>query len=457
MARKENDEKSGFLAFFAGLKNLRNYKWTGLALVLVFLAVGGFVAWIFMKSAADKLAGGGDYDQSGVGGASYGEGPAGKAGKEEVYFASEEELAKADPALKKELLDSSRGAALPAAGPAGGVEGGGSVPGPGGSAASNNSFAGPRPFEVPGPGAGAKKDGSAERSPASGSGPADKFILREIALARLKGGRATNAADQKPEELRAGVPVRLMQSKSGAPGGGLVKKPGISVVEALKSAFKSSIHGARLSSKDAARVWIAKAFDANPDYAYSLAYEEKMKAKLDLMNPNSIPKYLREQNLNVIDAKSLGVSDAGRPAIDDESTRESLKGDKDYQDKKDGAYLAKALFMPLGPFTGSAGNPGDTPARDSGALPMAADTGGGKVFSDPAAAQTLRDIGLEDYVATNGYGAECGCTPQSPCSCLPPNSFTKKKCPAYGPLPPGDSCAPGLSPGVTAGDFPAAK
>ncbi|MFA6433156.1 MAG: hypothetical protein WCW52_00525 [Elusimicrobiales bacterium] len=416
----KSDEDRGSRASFFLPKGPGSYKWTGLALVLVFLSVGGFVAWVAMKNAADKLAGGGNYNQLSANSAAPGSGPAAKAEKEGEFFASEEELAKADPALKKELLDGSAGASGAAApgtaGPAGGAGTGDPSSGAGGFVAHS-------------------------QAPRSGSD--GKLLVKEITLGRLNGGRTSGTAELRPEETKGNAPARLAQSKSGAPGGA-AGGPKVSVMEALKSAFKANLYGARLASQDAARGWIAKTFDANSDAAYSLVYDEKVKAKLDRVDPRSIPKFLREQDLNASDARTLGVSAVGKPELDAEGTKESLKGDKDYQDKKASRSLAKALFTPLGPFTGS-GGAGDGASADK------AESGG---FADPDAAQTLQNIGLEDYVATEGYGAECGCTAKAPCCCLPPNSLNAQQCPEYGPFLPTDPCSPGYNAGGASGDFP---
>jgi len=428
MASEEDEERGGFWFSFPGLKNIRNYKWLSTALVLAFLIVGGFVAWFTMKNAANKLTGGGNYNSLSANGASYGEGFAAKTEKEEGFFASEEELAKADPAFKKELLDNPAAAALPVSGKAGGAEGGNFNSGAGG--------------------------GSGSRSSAQGSGLSDRLNVRAIHLGQLNGGQASKATALRPEEVRGGISAATAQSKNGAPGAGLAKGPKISVMEALKSAFKANLYGARLASQDSAKSWIAKAFDANHDAELSLEYDEKVKAKLDRVNPGSIPNFLRDQNMDATDAKSLGVSSVGKPELDKDGTKESLKEDKDYQEKKESSDLAKALFTPLGPFTGS-GDAGDNPAADTGQPSTDSGNDDFSSFSNPDDVQTLQDIGVEDYVATEGYGAECGCTPQSPCCCLPPNSANGQPCPMYGPFLPDDPCGAGLYNGAPVGDFPA--
>ena len=441
MASEENDEKCGFWASFSGPKSAKSYKWVSTALVLVFLVVGGLVAWVAMKSAANKLAGGsGKYNQLSANTASYGEGSAAKTENEAGFFASEEELAGADPALKRELFGNSAGAAGQTAtadavsypaGQAAGDEGGDYSSGSGGSVA-----------------------------PPLGSRLADKLLVREANLGQSGGGQASKGSALRSEEGSGNVSVRLAQAKNGAPGGGLIKGPRTSVMNALKSAFKANLYGARLSSQDAAKGWIAKAFDANPDAPYSLEYDEKVKAKLDRVNPNTIPKFLREQNVNATEAKSLGVSEVSKPEMDREGTKESLKEDKDYQNKKSSQDLAKALFTPLGPFSVSA-DPGDTtdpPYEEppQGKVVPPSGKPGVKNYCDPEDEQTLQDIGLEDFIATEGFGEECGGSIESPRCCLPPGYFDGQQCPMYGPFLPDDPCGAGFDSGSVVGDFPVA-
>jgi len=440
MTSEENDEKCGFWASFSGPKN-SNYKWVSTALVLVFLMVGGFIAWFAMKGAANKLAGG-RYNQlssdSALGGAD-----SAKADKDGGFFATEEELSKADPALKKELLYSSGRTA-------------------GQSAQTGTASAGQAAAPAGGAGAGNVSSGqggsTGAASSASGSGLVEKLTVREIQLGQMKGGGTAKASAFKTDEANGNVSVRPSQSSGGAPGGVSVRAPKTSVLSALRSAFKANLYGARLASGDAAKNWIAKAFDANPDSEYSLEYDEKVKSKLDRINPGSIPKFLRDQDINASEAKSLGVSDVNKPEMDKDATKESLKGDKDYQSKKSSQDLAKALFNPMGPFSSGGGGGGDSASDPASSKSVPKDTGGNdaSTFSDPNDTQDLQQIGLEDYIATEGYGAECGCTMDAPCCCLPPNSFTGQQCPMYGPFLPDDPCGAANNVDGAVGDFPPA-
>ncbi len=419
----------------------KGYKWVSLVLVFLFLGAGGFVAWFLMQNAAHKLAGGAKYVRLSGTPASYGTGV--QAEQEQGFFASEEELAKADPSLKRELLDTAaatgqagRGTSRTSASRAGG---GGAAGG-----AADGDISG-----------GSGSGGAASH----GSGLENRLSARQGALGGPTKGLPPSKAGGMERAGGAGAAsVRSAQSDTDKPGRGGKGGPKPSVLEALKSAFKVNLYGARLASQDSAREWISRTFDANPGSRYSLDYpDEQMKAKLDRMNPDSVPHYLRDQSLDAAGARSLGASDVDKPDFDKDGTKDALKGDKKYQSEKDSQDLAKALFNPLGPFGGgSGGNPADPedPAGPTGkSWPPSSDDGGNGVYSDPEDEQTLNDIAIEDYVATEGYGAECGCTAEAPCCCLPPNYFDQQ-CPMYGPFLPDDPCGAGMYDTPPAGDFP---
>jgi len=440
-SEKNTDEGSGLLS---SLPAVKGYKWVSVVLVMAFLAVGGFVAWFIMKNAAHKLVGGDKYAQLSANSASYGAGA--RAEQEPGFFVSEEELAKADPKLRKELLAASGGS------PAGSGAASTSMTGSGGGAAGGGGSAGDE--DISG-GSGGSGTGAA----AHGAALEGKLGARAGGgAAQSKGGAASKPSDFRQEGGASVASIKSMQSDTGKPGG-QGSGPKTSVLSALRNAFKANLYGARLASNDAARGWVAKTFDANADSRYSLEYDEKMKAKLDRINPDSIPKYLKEQSLDAESAKSLGASEVEKPDFDKDGTKDALKGDKKYQAEKDSKDLAKALFNPLGPFGSSGGgstDPGgqDTDPADTGRGPKVTGVDGGAgIYNDPEATQTLNDIAIEDYVATEGFGAECGCTAEAPCCCLPPQPDTgNQTCPMYGPFLPNDPCGAAIY-GPT-GDFP---
>jgi len=412
----------------------------GLLLMAIFLVVGGFVAWFAMKNAAHNLVGGDKYIQLTANSAAASGSAAVVAERERGFFASEEELAKADPALKKDLLDSAAGA--PDAAAAGATAGANRAQNP----ASRSVYAA---AGSGGEGFSGGSGGYAARAGASGFAPGNKLLARVTGLSQFSGGSASNSSGSRPEERAAGISVRSIRSDAGRPVGGLAGAPKTSVIDALKSAFRANLSGARQASHDAARGWIARSFDANPESSYSLGYDERMKTKLDRVNPNSIPKYLREQNLDASGAKSLHIPEVDKPELDADGTREALKGDKNYQDKKDNSQdLAKALFNPIGPFaaSGNTDKPAAAGGGDSASPAGEADPG---KYDDPAAEQELKTLAKEDYLsaACADNGAACGGTPDHPMCCLPPGYFNQQ-CSMSDPAAPAGTCAAG------AGDFP---
>ncbi|MGC9070298.1 MAG: hypothetical protein ACP5IO_03200 [Elusimicrobiales bacterium] len=86
----------------------------------------------------------------------------------------------------------------------------------------------------------------------------------------------------------------------------------------LKSAFKTTIMAARDASNDTARAWTSKSFDYTPDIKQTLEYDEKLRASLDRINPNSIPAFLKDPALDSESMKSLKDSDVPGLSSDDE-------------------------------------------------------------------------------------------------------------------------------------------
>jgi len=420
--KDQNDEKkSGFKAAFLKRRPARKPKGAGLFLLALFLAAAGGIAWFVMKDAAWKLSGGDapvlTADDDSVSGIGVAKGPG--------FPASEEELAATDASPQSGLvgaLSGRKGSSSPssgvrAVGAAGGAEGAAEEDGAGGG---------------PGGASGSGASGGNKSSLGTAStGKNDGQMSKTAGLMSASGGAAS---------------VRSVQPKGPA---GMAGRGGrISVMEALRSAFKANLYGARLASQDTARMWMSKTFHANPDYSRSIEYSEQMKAKLDRVNPDSIPDFLREQNLDATSAKSLGVSKVGSPDFDREGTKEALNGDKDYQDKKTTKEVLAALFKPMGPFSGggdNAASPGllstdlgaaslrDTSIDVPDSEPGGGSRGGGTVPL-PKARPLAYDLSPDDkqqlvndqketvpseLVPSESFGGECGCTVEQPCCCLP--------------------------------------
>ena len=190
-------------------------------------------------------------------------------------------------------------------------------------------------------------------------------------------------------------------------------------MQALKGVFQATFHGARIASHDSAKSWIARAFDGSAEATTAIEYDENMRAKLDIVNPNSIPHFLREQDLSAAEARRLEVADVGKPKMDAEDTKKALAEDKDYQAKK----LAKDLSgsMLNGLFAGISGTGSPTTEGDDRAGPPgpSEDPESFTVFADSEDGQSLIDQELQDYIDLNGFGGECGCSAEAPCCCMP--------------------------------------
>lgn len=393
-------------------KKEKKYWPAALALMLLLLAGGGYYALTGMRQTAHQLGGGSEYGQLSANSEVY-DGAAGSVSRNGDYFPLDEETARKaayraraaetpggdrlNPAVvrtKGELAADASGSGAPSAAAAVGRE---DEP-----AARDNAPAGARQQGA----MGEKLQAKAFFSGGPGS-------------ARSKGAPAGNTAAFEGSAALAGKASAQRETGSfGKP-----KQAGKgSVMESLKGAFRASFYGARLSSQDAAKGWISRAFDATPEAETAIEYDEKIRAKLDRVNPDSIPQFLRDQDVNAAEAKRLTTSDVGKPDMDREGTKEALAEDKDYQKKKMAKDFASSMINGL--FAGVSGtgseNPGDNPGGPT-SLSITGDGGDESYqgFSDPEDEQYLLDQELEDWVQTNGFGGECGCTEAAPCCCMP--------------------------------------
>jgi hypothetical protein len=219
----------------------------------------------------------------------------------------------------------------------------------------------------------------------------------------------------------AAAPKISQQADTAAAGQAKAGKGG--VLDALKGTFRASYYGARLSSKDAARGWIARTFDATPEADKAIEYDPAMRTELDKINPDSIPKFLREQDISAAEAKTLATTEVSKPKLDKDGTYDALKKDKDYQQKKLASDLSGSMLN--GMFAGGSG----TGSEDD------------RGFTDPEDRDDITSLGLGEYLDSQGNGEECGCTAYAPCCCLPQDYFKpQSNCPMYGPFLPDDPC-----------------
>lgn len=390
-----------------------------LGLILLLLAGGGFYAVTGMRQAAHKLGGGSDYDQLSANSSIY-DGGAGAA-RNADYFPLDEDAARAQAA--KAAGGGRINAALIRTQAELVAEANGKRPVQG-TAAANEP-------EEP-----SSDERAAAAAPAGQAAMAEKLQTR----ASLSGGAMGSRSAKGSQAAAAGGTGAFQgngtvvgrataqrETKSSTPKGAGRG----SVVEGLRSAFKASFYGARLSSKDSARGWIARSFDGTAEATTAIEYDEALR-KEDKMNPDSVTGFLRDQDLSADGAKSLTVSEVAKPKLDKDGTKEALAGDKDYQAKKLAGEFSGSMIN--GIFKGFSG-----PGESDGGGPGPLGRNGPGDYTDPGDEADLNSLGLSEYVESTGFGEECGCSEAAPCCCLPQNTASQN-CPLYGPFLPNDPC-----------------
>lgn len=381
-------------------KKERKYWPLALGLTFAVLAGGAYYAATGLSDTAHKLGGGSDYEKMAAENAVY----SGKArgrpgdvfavdGEASSSQAAESSQSALNPALvptREELVAEANGSPAAGGGAAQvrqGASADAAMPRPGAGAAGGGaglSMAGRLKAA-----ASLSGGGGAALSKSSGGGAASVFARNGTAV-----GRASAQSQTAPSS-----------SKKGGRGG---------VLESLKGAFVASLYGSRLASNDAAKAWVSKAFDASPDADEAIAYGDQVRAQLDKVNPNSIPRFLKEQDLSADGARTLMPSDVSEPKMDKQATDTALNEDKAYQRKKMLQDFSSSMINSI-----FAGVSGDDPASKTKTVDDG--TGGSqtyKLFSSPDDQQTYDDMQLQQYVDAYGYGGECGCTQEAPCCCL---------------------------------------
>lgn len=390
--------------------------------VAAFLVVGGLIAMISMKDAAEKLSGrtqAGDLSSSG--GPFAGRG-ASDSGAHEFFSSDEnipdEALASYEShksAIEDRLYEKT-------------------------STGKVTAFSG----AVAGPGGVSGGDSVAGRSPSSGhrgaSGPAPRLASGLNSFKGAKGGSAKSslgAAGASSFGGRGGKPAVVSASGETGVKKGSSRSGGGGVIEALRSAWRGSVMGARDASNDAARTLVARSFDGSASSErLSLEYDEKMKKELDVVSPDSIPKFLRDQDLSADRASAYDVPEIKGVKVDKKGTEDALKEDKAYQDTL--ASMANGMINPMFSGVTNTNGAGGTETEEG-----TDDSGGAGLFSIPDTPQDdewMYNLYNEDIIDTNGGGCgeECGCSCDAPCCCLPDAAPTG--CPMYGPFLPDDPC-----------------
>jgi len=286
MSEDENKSGTGFFALLRGGGGKRNtYWWLPFVCVFLFLLAGGYYAITAMRQSAQQLVGGDSYNQFSANSAIYNS--RSSIPKNESYFTEEEQPLAGDnsgeavsPAGDKLKVSDKLSGRNPDAS---------SAAAPEEMAAAEGGGRGGAGFRAQPSQLSVSAKLQARGSNAGNAGGSSKTT-----------GQAGPAAFQENGGV-AGVTAANNNAQAAAPrrGGG----PG--VLDSLKGAFRTSIYGARTASQDSAKGWIARSFDATPEARTTIKYADQMKADLDVVNPNSIPNFLRDQDLSATGPKTL--------------------------------------------------------------------------------------------------------------------------------------------------------
>lgn len=402
----KNDEKCGFWSLFghsrhsctigegrsrAGRKGKTgNYWWLQLAFLFVLLLGGGFYAFFTMDDVAHELSGMENYRDEGEQSGVYGLVSLSKKNNDFSVFT--EDFESKDDVKKESLSNSSEDFK---------------------KKELNAGFK--RLMDKPDEDftGNAGRYASAEKTSLNNDslpvGLKRRFKSLKTPKKEKKLFRANNVKGKKliffSKERDKGLALINKRNKSSLKAGKMSAKSKMSALKGLRNSWKTNIYGARDASNDAARNWIAKTFDNTGDAEYSLEYDEKMKMHLDRLDPNSIPQYLRDQDVSVSSAKSLGIKDVNSPELeDDDSLYEAAQG------------MTRGLLNPMFSgmdFGGVEDNQEET--IDDGETR-------GAPMADPNEDPNLDDSKSLDLM-NFGCGEECGCSCDVPCSCLPPGFF----------------------------------
>jgi len=402
-----------------------NFLW--LLPVGAFLLVGSIIAVAVMKDAASDLAGrpqAGDLSSSGLAAAG-----GGAAGGAHEFFSSEEALDEEAVAsyerYKSEVEDRlyEKGPSSGKVSAFAGADGGRTA-----AAAADNGTPGPAP------------------SAGGHGGPAPRLASGLSAAKGGTGGPARSSLGAAGASAFQSGSTKLAVSASGETGvkAGASRKGSGGVIEALRSAWRGSVMGAREASNDAARTLLARSFDgSSSSERLSLEYDEKMKKELDVVDPNSIPKFLRDQDISADRASAFDVPDVKTASANREGTEKALAADKEYQAKKALASMNDGMLNSMFSGVANTNGPG-APAGgedDAPLAPASYDDGGDdlELMSSPEDDQWLEDLQNQEWtdMGNQGCGEECGCSCAAPCCCLPPAT---DNCPVYGPFLPDDPC-----------------
>lgn len=297
------EKKLGILGILRSAGPRKSYWWIQIVFLLIFLAGGGIYFAIVSGKAAHKLVGGDSYTDlsSGAKHGFFGDAVV----KFMNYFAAEENAQTANQTgagkndfssenqAEKNALDNLDSADASGTG-SDGSQGVGS----------------------------AKQAGLGSRS-STGAGSMQRLIPKSSSVLADAGGKPQTSGLGSFGGASAGRPsferTDSRQTRASKPVSGTKH----AALEGLKGAYKANLYGARIASNDAARNWTARSFDGASEASSAIKYDEKMKRELDRINPNSIPQYLRDQDLSGAD--SIQTPNMEKPKETDEGNDPSEK------------------------------------------------------------------------------------------------------------------------------------
>lgn len=361
----------------------KRYWWVPFAFIFMFLLAGGLYFISMMRQSAGKLAGGDNYDKFSANNAVYEDGAVASANTDFFALPGEEAAKPAvqAAATEKEGADLSPRDAADKADAAGSVQ----------FATSGGGKAAPEASAQAGDELSLAAKLKARGSPLGGAGAQGSKSSGQARVTLFNNGPAAGTA----------------ASGSGTRGAGQVKGGKGGVLDALKGAFRSSVYGSRIASQDSAKNWIAKSFDATPEAELTIQYDEKMRTQLDVVNPNSIPQFLRDQDISAAGASSLKSSKVSAPGAVAEKEA-SADGE---------AGLAESLIPGMMNTMFSALTPKSKKGSDDSQDPLSKSDVGTSRGVDKQDTGTVDEYGYVSYGPADGFqtiydssGKFMGCT-----------------------------------------------
>jgi hypothetical protein len=353
--KKEGEEKTFFL-------NYKKYWKIQLSLLAIFLILFGIASYFTLGHQAAKLVRAGNYEE--ISRNSYGSKNTSFFKKIVNLFTSNEKIATQNT---EEKTDSNSLIASNPNVPTSGVEN---------SNKANNSYA-EQEF--------ANRNNSMSMTNSSLSKLSSSLSMGNVSKGNSGSSTSNNEINFAQESKN--ISLKTTTNKDGNSQNMKIKPGKFSAMEALKGAFKSSLYGARLSSQDAAKSWTAKAFDSSTTEEKSIQYDEKLKSKLDTLNPNAIPKFLKDQNPDM-DTITSQTPPAEVGASEKDNGKEEEKNNAKQEMKK--KLMQDMLSGVLNPLYGYNSNDSSSENSDS-------EDNTARAYNDPNSKGGYSNWHVDDY------------------------------------------------------------